>query len=242
MTGERIARRIARSGLCSRRTAETWIAAGRVRINGERIWAPGRNVGPEDTVTVDGNPLPVPEPARLFRFHKPPGVLTTHADPTGRPTIFDLLPGDLPFLHAVGRLDIDSEGLLLLTTGGAVKRVLELPRTGLARRYRVRVYGPLKAERLAALTKGVEIEGVRYGSVGVSVRRSGRSNAWLDVTVHEGKNREVRRVLQYVGLQVNRLIRTAYGPIRLGSLPRGALEEVPPATLRSQFDMLSWDG
>ncbi len=242
MTGERIARRIARSGLCSRRTAETWIAAGRVRINGERIMAPGRNVGPVDTVTVDGSPLSMPEPARLFRFHKPPGVLTTHADPTGRPTIFDLLPGDLPFLHAVGRLDIDSEGLLLLTTGGGVKRVLELPRTGLARRYRVRVYGPLRAERLAALTKGVEIEGVRYGPVSVSVRRSGGSNAWLDVTVHEGKNREVRRVLQYVGLQVNRLIRTAYGPIGLGSLPRGALEEVPPATLRSQFDMLSWDG
>lgn len=242
MTGERIARHIARAGLCSRRTAEAWITAGRVQINGERIAAPNRNVGPGDTVIVDGSPLPIPAAARLFRFHKPPGVLTTHADPAGRPTIFDLLPGDLPFLHAVGRLDIDSEGLLLLTTGGAVKRVLELPRTGLARRYRVRVFGPLQTERLEDLINGVEIDGVRYGSVAVSVRQSGRSNAWLDVTVHEGKNREVRRVLQYVGLQVNRLIRTAYGPIRLGSLPRGALEEVPPTTLRSQFDIRSWDG
>lgn len=211
------------------------MAAGRVRVNGEPVVQPGRTVACGDRVTVDGDLLPVPGPARLFRLHKPPGVLTARADPAGRPTVFDLLPGGLPYLHPVGRLDIASEGLLLLTTDGSLKRWLELPRTGLPRHYRVRAHGRVDPARLAALAGGTRIRGVRYGPVAVQVTRVGRTNAWLDVTVHEGKNREVRRVLEHVGLQVNRLIRTAYGPVRLGALPRGGVAEVPPATLHAHF-------
>ena len=235
MTGERIGRRIARAGLCSRRTAEAWVAAGRVHVNGERVVQPGRTVTAGDRVTVDGDLLPVPGPTRLFRLHKPPGAVTARADPAGRPTVFDLLPGHLPYLHPVGRLDIASEGLLLLTTDGSLKRWLELPRTGLPRHYRARVHGRIDPARLATLAKGARIRGVLYGPVAVKVTRVGKTNAWLEVTVHEGKNREVRRVLEHVGLQVNRLIRTAYGPVRLGSLPRGGLAEVPPATLHDHF-------
>ena len=235
MSGERIGRRIARAGLCSRRTAETWVTAGRVRVNGEPVVLPGCTVGADDRVTVDGNLLPVPGPTRLFRLHKPPGVVTARADPAGRPTVFDLLPGDLPYLHPVGRLDIASEGLLLLTTDGALKRWLELPRTGLARHYRVRVHGRVDPPRLATLAGGIRIRGMRYGPVAVKVTRVASTNAWLEVTVREGKNREVRRVLEHVGLQVNRLIRTAYGPVHLGALPRGGLAEVPSAALHEQF-------
>jgi 23S rRNA pseudouridine2605 synthase len=195
----------------------------------------GRTVAAADRVTVDGDPLPVPGPTRLFRLHKPPGVVTARADPASRPTVFDFLPVQLPYLHPVGRLDIASEGLLLLTTDGSLKRWLELPRTGLPRHYRVRVHGRIDPARLAALARGARIRGVLYGPVAVKVIRVGKTNAWLEVTVHEGKNREVRRVLEHVGLQVNRLIRTAYGPIHLGSLPRGDLAEVPPATLREHF-------
>ncbi|MCY3702652.1 MAG: pseudouridine synthase [Rhodospirillales bacterium] len=235
MTAERIGRRIARSGLCSRRTAERWIAAGRVHVNGAPVFLPGRNVVAEDTVTVDGTVLPAPAPARLFRFHKPPGFVTTRADPAGRQTVFDLLPDGLPYLHPVGRLDLASEGLLLLTTDGALKRRLELPRTGLPRHYRVRVHGRIDPNRLAALARGTQVDGVRYGPIAVEVARGGRTNAWLEVTLREGKNREVRRVLQHVGLLVNRLIRTAYGPIQLGSLPRGGFVEVPAAALHEHF-------
>lgn len=211
------------------------MAAGRVHVNGERVVVPGRTVAAGDQVTVDGDLLPAPGPTRLFRFHKPPGIITARADPANRPTVFDDLPDDLPYLHPVGRLDIASEGLLLLTTDGNLKRWLELPRTGLPRRYRVRVHGRIDRGRLAALAGGARVGGVCYGPVAVAVVREGRTNAWLDVTVHEGKNREVRRVLQHVGLQVNRLIRTAYGPVRLGTLPRGGVAEVPAATLHSHF-------
>ena len=196
---------------------------------------PGRTVAAADRVTVDGGLLPVPGPSRLFRLHKPPGVVTARADPARRPTVFDLLPGGLPYLHPVGRLDIASEGLLLLTTDGSLKRWLELPRTGLPRHYRVRVHGRIDPARLATLAGGTRIRGVAYGPIAVKVTRIGKTNGWLEVTVREGKNREVRRVLEHVGLQVNRLIRTAYGPVRLGSLPRGALAEVSPATLHEHF-------
>ncbi len=235
MTGERIGRRIARSGLCSRRTAEKWIAAGRVCVNGERVTVPARNVGFGDRVAVDGAPLPAPGPVRLFRLHKPPGFVTARPGPERRPTVFDLLPDGLPYLHPVGRLDLASEGLLLLTTDGALKRRLELPETGLPRCYRVRVRGRVDPGRLAALAGGVRIAGVDYRPVAAVEIRAGKTNAWLEVTVHEGKNREVRRVLRHVGLQVNRLIRTAYGPVRLGALPRAGFAEVSAALVRRHF-------
>ncbi len=179
--------------------------------------------------------MPAPAEVRLFRFHKPAGVLTTRRDPAGRATVFDLLADDLPYLHPVGRLDLASEGLLLLTTDGRLKRSLELPQTGVTRRYRVRAHGRPDTKRLAALGEGVEIDGVRYGPVSARVTGRGRSNVWLDVEVREGKNREVRRVLEHTGLQVNRLIRTAYGSLRLGSLPRGQLAEVPSRVIRTHF-------
>lgn len=225
--GERLARRIARAGLCSRREAERWIEAGRVAVNGTVALTPARNVVGEDRVEVDGRPLPAPLRPRLFRFHKPRGVVTTHRDPQGRPTVFDGLPPGLPHLHAVGRLDIDSEGLLLVTTDGALKRHLELPATGLVRTYRVRCHGRPDPARLARLRQGVTVAKVRYGPVEAKIDRAERANAWLRVSLREGRNREVRRVLAHVGLEVNRLIRVRYGPFRLDRLPRGAWSEVP---------------
>lgn len=228
MPGERLARRIARAGLCSRREAERWIEAGRVAVNGAVALTPARNVAGGDRVEVDGRPLPLPVRPRLFRFHKPRGVVTTHRDPQGRPTIFDGRPPGLPHLHAVGRLDIDSEGLLLVATEGALKRRLELPATGLARIYRARCRGRPDPARLARLAHGVAVAGVRYGPVEAEIERAGRANAWLRVTLREGRNREVRRVLAHAGLEVNRLIRVRYGPFQLGRLPRGEWSEVPP--------------
>jgi 23S rRNA pseudouridine2605 synthase len=230
--GERIAKVMARAGLCSRREAERWIADGRVAVRGTVLKSPAVVVGPDDAVTVDGVALPQPGRARLFRYHKPRGFLTTTHDPQGRPTIFEHMPRELPRLVAVGRLDFNSEGLLLLTTDGGVKRHLELPATGWARRYRVRVFGSADPVTLAGLKDGITIDGITYGAIEAVLERKQGRNAWLNMTLREGKNREVRRVLEHLGLTVNRLIRIAYGSFQLGDLPPGAIVEVPAKMLR----------
>ena len=232
--GNRIAKVVARAGLCSRRDAERWIEDGRIAVNGTVLTTPAFLVKPGDRITVDGRDLPGAERARLFRFHKPRGMLTTAHDPRGRPTIYDGMPAELPRLMPVGRLDFNSEGLLLLTNDGELKRHLELPATGWARRYRVRAHGLPNPEALTLLKKGVTVEGVRYGPIEAVVDRQQGSNCWLTVTLTEGKNREVRRVLESIGLTVNRLIRLAYGPFQLGDVPSGACIEVPPKVLTEQ--------
>ena len=233
--GERIAKVIARAGLASRREAEAWIAAGRVAVNGKLVASPALNVGAHDRIEVDGQPLPVRERTRLFLYHKQRGLLTTHADPGGRPTIFSVLPKELPRLISVGRLDINTEGLLLLTNDGGLARALELPATGWLRRYRVRAHGSVAQAQLDALRRGITIDGVRYGDIEATVDRSQGSNVWLTFAIREGKNREVKNVLGHLGLAVNRLIRVSFGPFRLGDLPEGAIEEVKTRTLRDQL-------
>jgi 23S rRNA pseudouridine2605 synthase len=233
--GQRIAKAMARAGLCSRRDAEAWIEAGRVSVNGAILESPAFNVGPDDDVRVDGEPLRAPERTRLFFFHKPRGLVTTARDPEGRRTIFDALPKDLPRVVAIGRLDINTEGLLLLTNDGGLARVLELPSTGWLRRYRVRAHGSVAQDALDRLRAGITIDGVRYGTIEATLDRSQGSNVWLTFAIREGKNREVRNVLGALGLQVNRLIRVSYGPFQLGELPAGAVEEVRTRTLRDQL-------
>lgn len=234
-TGERIAKRIARSGLCSRREAERWIAAGRVAVGGRVVETPAVIVGAADTVTVDGRPLPEIPKVRLWRYHKPSGLVTTHRDPEGRPTVFERLPAELGRVISIGRLDLASEGLLLLTNSGALARHLELPATGWTRRYRVRVFGPVDEPALAALERGITLDGIRYGPIRAVVETSRGANAWLAVALKEGKNREVRRVLEHLGLKVNRLIRTGYGPFQLGHLGRGEVAEVRAKVIREQL-------
>jgi 23S rRNA pseudouridine2605 synthase len=234
-TPERVAKRIARSGFCSRRDAERLIAAGRVAVDGEVLSSPGVTVTDASLVTIDGAPLPQAEPARLFRYHKPAGVLTAARDPEGRPTIYDRLPEGLPRLMPIGRLDMGSEGLLLLTNDGELKRRLELPATGWLRRYRVRVYGRIDEGRLERLKNGIEIDGFQYGPIQASLDRVQGSNAWLTVALREGKNREIRRVLEHFGWEVNRLIRLSFGPFQLGALAPGGIEEVPAKVLADQL-------
>jgi 23S rRNA pseudouridine2605 synthase len=233
--GERIAKAIARAGLASRREAEAWIEAGRVAVNGEVIASPARNVTATDRVTVDGAPLPTRERTRLFLYHKPRGLVTTNADPEGRPTVFDALPKHLPRLLSVGRLDIGTEGLLLLTNDGGLARVLELPDTGWLRRYRVRALGRVMQPDLDRLRGGVTVDGVHYGPVEATLDREQGSNVWLTFAIREGKNREVRNVLGHIGLQVNRLIRVSFGPFQLGEIAEGAVEEVRSRVLRDQL-------
>ncbi len=230
--GERIAKAIARAGFGSRREAERWIAEGRVSVDGQTLKTPATLVTDASVIKVDGQTLPKPQRSRLFRFHKPRGMLTTAHDPDGRPTIYDGMPKDLPRLMPVGRLDFNSEGLLLLTNDGELKRHLELPVTGLERQYRVRVHGIPTDEMLQRLKRGLTIEGVRYGSIKATVERAQGRNCWMVVTLTEGKNREVRRVLAFLGLIVNRLIRVSYGPFHLGELPRAVATEVAPKMLR----------
>jgi 23S rRNA pseudouridine2605 synthase len=233
--GERIAKVIARAGLCSRREAEAWIAGGRVAVNGTAISSPSVKVTDGDTVTVDGKPLPQRERTRLFLYHKPRGLVTTSADPEGRPTIFGALPKNLPRLISVGRLDLNTEGLLLLTNDGGLARVLELPQTGWLRRYRVRAHGGVAQAQLDALRAGIELNGIRYGAIEASIDREQGANIWLTFAIREGKNREVRNVLEHLGLQVNRLIRVSFGPFTLGDLAEGVIEEVKTRHLREQL-------
>src|SRR5579885_2757451 len=233
--GERIAKRLARAGLCSRREAERWIAEGRVAVAGAVLTSPAVTVDADDDVRVDGKPIPARAPARLWRYHKPAGLVTTHRDERGRPTVFEKLPKELPRLVSVGRLDLASEGLLLLTNDGALARDLELPARGWVRRYKVRVHGVPDPARLAALERGTAIGGVRYGPIRATLERQQGSNAWLSLALREGKNREVRRVLDHLGLAVTRLIRLSYGPFQLGNLARGEIEEVPARVVREQL-------
>jgi 23S rRNA pseudouridine2605 synthase len=233
--GERIAKAMARAGLCSRREAEAWITAGRVAVNGAMIASPALNVTPADRIVIDGQPLPQRERTRLFLYHKPRGLVTTHADPQGRPTIFGALPKTLPRLLSVGRLDMNTEGLLLLTNDGGLARMLELPATGWMRRYRVRAHGRVAPEKLAALRKGITIDGIHYGSIDAAIDREQGANVWITFAIREGKNREVKNVLGHLGLAVNRLIRVSFGPFQLGTLAEGAVEEVKTRHLREQL-------
>jgi 23S rRNA pseudouridine2605 synthase len=233
--GERIAKVIARAGLASRREAEVWIAAGRVAVNGEVIRSAALNVTERDRVSVDGEPLPERERTRLFLYHKPRGLLTTHADPQGRPTIFAKLSRSLPRLISVGRLDFNTEGLLLLTNDGELARVLELPATGWLRRYRVRAHGTITQDKLDALRSGITISGIHYGAIDAAIDRVQGANLWLTFAIREGKNREVRTVLAHLGLEVTRLIRVSFGPFQLGELEEGEVEEVRTRVLREQL-------
>jgi 23S rRNA pseudouridine2605 synthase len=223
---QRIAKLLARAGIASRREIERMIAEGRIAIGGKVVETPATLLASLHGVTVDGRPVKAPAPARLFRYHKPAGLLTTERDPRGRPTIYDRLPQGLPRVMPVGRLDLNTEGLLLLTTDGELKRQLELPSSGVERTYRARVFGEISQERLEDLIQGVEIEGIRYGSIDANLERRTGRNAWIELKLTEGKNREVRRVLEHLGLQVSRLLRTAYGPFPLADLPVGAVDEV----------------
>ncbi len=224
--GNRIAKLLARAGIASRREIERMITDGRVAIDGKVIDTPATILTSLRGVTVDGNPVQAPAPARLFLYHKPSGLLVTERDPAGRPTIYDKLPSDLPRLVPVGRLDLNTEGLLLLTTDGELKRQLELPSTGVERAYRARAYGTVSQAQLEDLIHGIEIEGVRYGAINANLERRTGANVWIEMILTEGKNREVRRVLEFLGLKVSRLIRTRYGPFLLGDLAPGEFGEV----------------
>jgi 23S rRNA pseudouridine2605 synthase len=233
--GERIAKVMARAGLASRRQAEAWIAAGRVSVNGAVIASPALNVTPADRIAVDGVAMPQRERTRLFLYNKPRGLVTTHSDPEGRPTIFTALPKNLPRLISIGRLDINTEGLLLLTNDGGLARVLELPATAWLRRYRVRANGRVTQEQLDKLRSGITVEGVRYGPIEATLDREQGANCWLTFAIREGKNREVRKVLETLGLRVNRLIRVSFGPFNLGELAEWAVKEVETAALRTEL-------
>ncbi|MCB1512140.1 MAG: rRNA pseudouridine synthase, partial [Hyphomicrobiaceae bacterium] len=231
----RIAKAMAQAGLCSRRDAERWIEAGRVAVNGQMLSSPAVDVGPGDKIVVDGQPLPAREPTQLWRYHKPRGLVTTHRDPQGRPTVFDSLPDGLPRVISVGRLDFNTEGLLLLTNDGELARHLELPATGWLRRYRVRAHGSITQADLDKLKDGIEVEGVRYGPIEASLESQKGANVWLAIGIREGKNREVRKVLSTLGLTVNRLIRVSYGPFQLLDLAPGQAEAVKRRVIVEQL-------
>jgi 23S rRNA pseudouridine2605 synthase len=233
--GERIAKWLARAGAASRRDAEKLITEGRVKLNNVVVTHPATFVAAGDLVVLDGKLIDNPERTRLWRYHKPDGLVTTHRDPEGRPTVFERMPPSLPRVVSVGRLDLNSEGLLLLTNDGALARRLELPSNGWIRRYRVRVFGAVTPQALANLAKGVTIEGVRYDAIEAGLDSRKGDNCWLTMSLREGRNREIRRVMAHLGYQVSRLIRVAYGPFQLGKLDRGAVEEVPAKVLREQL-------
>ncbi len=234
---DRIAKYLSRAGVASRRVAERMIADGRVAVNGAVIETPATLVGPSDTVSVDGTPVAPPDRPRLWLYHKPAGLVTTDKDEKGRKTVFETLPNDLPRVMSVGRLDLNSEGLLLLTNDGALKRRLELPSTGWLRKYRVRIKGSPKDSDFATLRSGVVIEGERFQPMDVKIDRQQGANAWLTVGLREGKNREIRRAMAEVGFEVNRLLRVSFGPFRLGTLKPGAVDEVKPKVLRDQLGL-----
>ena len=234
---ERIARRLARAGVASRRVAETMIAAGRVAVNGQVIATPALTVTAADKLSVDGKPIAAPEPARLWRYYKPLGLVTSERDEKGRDTVFAPLPAELPRVMSVGRLDLNSEGLLLLTNDGALKRRLELPSTGWLRKYRVRAHGAPDDASLEPLRKGISVDGERFQPMRVDIDRQQGANVWLTMALREGRNREVRRALEAIGLRVSRLIRVSYGPFQLGELEPGGVEEVRPKVLREQLGL-----
>lgn len=229
---------MSRAGLCSRRDAERWIAEGRVKLDGEVLTSPAVTVTATSRIEVDGKPLPVSAPARLFRFHKPIGCLTTASDPEGRKTIADLIPKELPRLMPIGRLDMNSEGLLLLTNDGGLKRQLELPTTGWQRRYRVRVHGDVDEAKLASLIDGITIDGFDYGPIEAVLERKLGKNAWLNVALREGKNREIRKVMEHFGWPVNRLIRVSFGPFHLGNLAKSAVDEIKTKVVKEQVGLV----
>jgi 23S rRNA pseudouridine2605 synthase len=237
--GERVAKALARAGVASRREIERLIAAGRVRLNGVVLDTPAVRIGPRDVLTVDGAEVGAAEATRVWRYHKPAGLVTTHSDPKGRPTVFQHLPPGLPRVISVGRLDLNSEGLLLLTNDGALARAFELPSSGVVRRYRARARGTTTQEALDRLKEGLTVEGVRYGPIEATLDKAkpggAAANLWITLTLAEGKNREVRRVLEAIGLTVNRLIRLSYGPFQLGALAAGEAEEVGPRVIREQL-------
>jgi len=233
--GDRIAKWLARAGIASRRDAERLIAEGKITLNGAPVTHPATFVAAGDIVQVSGEVVDPPARARLWRYHKPEGLITTHKDEAGRPTVFEKLPPDLPRVVSVGRLDLNSEGLLLLTNDGALARQLELPSNGWLRRYRVRVHGEVNPAALAALSRGVTIEGVRYAGIEAGLDSKKGTNSWLTVSLREGRNREIRKVMAHLNLSVTRLIRIAYGPFQLGTLDRGAIAEVSPKILREQL-------
>jgi 23S rRNA pseudouridine2605 synthase len=234
--GERVAKVIARSGHCSRREAERLIEAGRVSVNGQVLKSAARNVTEGDDIRIDGKPLALAPPPRLWRYWKPVGLVVSHRDPQGRPTVFDAIKDKLPRVVSVGRLDLASEGLLLLTNDGALARQIELPTTGWLRRYRVRAFGNVDEARLAALKDGVTIDGIRYGPIEAEIERKQTSNTWLGFAIAEGKNREIRKICAHLGLSVNRLIRTHFGPFDLEGLERGGLAEIRPSEWRKHLD------
>lgn len=238
MEGERIAKFLARAGVCSRRDAERLIADGRVKLNGKVLDTPAVKVTEKDKITVDNRPVGAAEPTRLWRFHKPAGLVTTHRDPQGRATVFQHLPPDLPRVVSVGRLDLNSEGLLLLTNDGELARRLELPANGWSRRYRARAFGRIEQAELDQLRNGITVDGVNYGAIDATLEKRQAANSWIALTLSEGKNREVRRVLEALGLKVNRLIRVSYGPFQLGALEPGAVEEIPRRMLTDQLGPL----
>lgn len=237
--GERIAKVLARAGVCSRRDAEKLIEDGRVSVNGEVLASPALKVTPKDTILVDRKPIPTQEPTRLWRYHKPRGLVTTHKDPEGRSTVFDALPNDLPRVVSIGRLDVNSEGILLLTNDGELARRLELPATGWLRKYRARVFGKVVQEDLNKLKKGVRIDGIRYKVEDAELERVQSDNAWVMISLREGKNREVKRLMESIGCKVNRLIRVSYGPFQLGKLKEGVADEVSAQMLRDELGIKS---
>ena len=236
-SGERIAKVIARSGACSRRDAERLISEGRVALNGETILSPALNVGADTLITIDGKPIAHAQPARLWRYHKPSGLVTTHRDPEGRPTVFSRLPPSMPRIISIGRLDINSEGLLLLTNDGGLARRLELPSQGWMRRYRARLFGCVTQAQLDRLAQGVTVDGVRYQPVKAELERAKGPYAWATVSLHEGKNREIKKLMEHLGLKVARLIRVSFGPFHLGHLPEGAVAEIPAKVWREQLGL-----
>jgi len=233
--GERIAKFLSRAGVASRREAERLIEQGVVSVDGAVLTTPAVKVTPDMDIRIDGTRVGKPDAPRLWRYHKPDGLVTTHKDPQGRPTVFEALEGRLPRVISVGRLDLTTEGLLLLTNSGALSRRLELPSTGWTRRYRVRAYGRTTQAKLDALKDGVDIDGVQYGPVRAKLDQTQGGNQWITLSINEGKNREVRTLMRHLDLHVNRLIRTAYGPFQLGKLPKGAIEEVPGKQLKEQL-------
>lgn len=225
-TGERIAKVMARAGVASRRDAEKMILAGRVAVNGTVTTSPALDVMPSDKVTLDGKPIDAPQPARLWLYYKPVGLVTSAKDEKGRQTVFDTMPEGMPRVMSVGRLDLNSEGLLLLTNDGELKRAMELPSSGIPRTYRARTFGDISQTRLEDLIEGITIDGMHYGKIDANMERRTGRNQWIELTLTEGKNREVRRVLEHLGLKVSRLLRTSYGPFQLADLPRGAAVEI----------------